>query len=151
MKSKPPLILDGAKVLEYAIVDGSVEYTGLGSIYVGGKLLGIVPKLTICQSYKAKDYLLFHCNETWKVLGIAGYASIREAKRSAEKTYKGITSKWKIIAKPNDFNNWPGNLEPVCSFCRKSFYEIDQMFEGHDAYICNMCVSKMQKSIKTDM
>ena len=150
MADRPPLIIDSAKVLEYAIVDSSVEYTGKCALFVGGELLGEVPKLALCQNYKATDFLLFHCNEAWEVLGAGGYPSVEEAKRSCEKSYKGIANKWIMVAKPNDFENWPGELEPLCSFCGKSFYEIEKMFEGQDAYICNECVSQLKKNVESD-
>ncbi len=94
MRDRPPPLLDSAKVLKYAIVNTSVEFTGRLCLYVDGKLLGKVPKLAICQNYKAKDYLLLFCNKKWKVLGVAGYKSIQETKEKAERAYKGITKKW---------------------------------------------------------
>lgn len=85
MRDRPPPLLDSAKVIKYAVVDGSVEFTGQLCLYVGGKLLGKVPHLAICQNYKAKDYLLFFCNKKWKVLGAAGYKSMKETKQRAER------------------------------------------------------------------
>jgi hypothetical protein len=151
MKNKPPLILDSAKVLKYAIVDSSVEFTGRLCLYVDGKLLGKVPKLAICQNYKEKDFLLFFCNKKWKVLGVAGYKSIKETKERAENAYKGISKKWVTVAKPNVFKNWPGNLGPICSFCGKTLFEgIEQLFRGNNAYICNKCINKLQRIMEED-
>lgn len=151
MKDQPPQIIDSAKVLKYAIVDNSVEFTGRLRIYVDGKLLGKVPKLAICQNYKSKDYLLFFCNKKWKVLGVAGYKSINETKQTAEETYRGITKKMVTVAKPNVFKNWPGDLGPICSFCRKTMFEgMMRLFRGKNAYICDKCVNKFQKIIEED-
>ncbi len=151
MESKPPLILDSAKVLKYAIVDTPVAFTGRLSLYVDGKLLGEVPKLAICQNYKASDYLLLFCNKKWKVLGAVGYKSIKETKKNAEKAYKGITKKWMTVAKSNDFKNWPGDLGPICSFCGKTMFEgVERMFGGNNAYICNKCINKLQKIMEED-
>ena len=151
MKDQPPPLLDSAKVLKYAIVDSSVEFTGRLCLYVDGKLLGKVPKLAICQNYKAKDYLLLFCNKKWKVLGVAGYKSIKETKEKAERAYKGITKKWVTLTKPNVFKNWPGDLGPICSFCRRTMFEgIQRMFGGKDAFICNECVNKLRKIIQDE-
>lgn len=112
MKDKPPLILASAKLLEYAIADSSVEYIERQTLYVDGKLLGQVPKLAICQNYKERDLLLFHCNKEWEVLGAVFYKSIDELKKRIEREYKGINKKWIKVASPNDFKNWPSDLEP---------------------------------------
>jgi len=147
IEKKPPLIIDSAKVLKYAIVDDSVEFTDRLCLYVGmpGELqrLGKVPKLAICQNYKAKDYLLLFCDNNWKTLGVAGANSIAEIKRDAEKAYKGISKKWVTVARPNVFRNWPGDLGPICSFCGKTLFEgLMGIFPGKNAYICNECVIK---------
>jgi hypothetical protein len=148
MRDQAPQIIDSAKVLKYAIVDSSIEYTGRLHIYANGKHLGMVPRLAICQNYKSKDYLLFFCNKKWKVLGVVGYKSIKETKDTAEETYRGITKKWVTVAKPNIYKNWPGDLGPICSFCRKTMFEgIIQLFKGNNAYICDKCVNKLQKRI----
>jgi ClpX C4-type zinc finger protein len=149
MREKPPQIIDSAKVLKYAIVDKSIQYTGRLHIYANGKELGKVPRLAICQNYKAKDNLLFLCNKKWKVLGVAGFKSMKATKDTAEETYQGISKRWATIAKPNVFKNWPGDLGPVCSFCRKTIFEgIVQLFQGdNNAYICDKCVSKFQQRI----
>jgi len=151
MKNKPPLIIDSAKVLKYAIVDNSVEYTGRLCLYVGDKRLGKVPRLAICQNYKAKDYLLLFCDEKWKVIGASGNKTIKEAQRDAEKYYKGITKKWVTVARPNKFKDWPGDLGPICSFCGKTFFEgPKRMFQGKNAHICNQCIEEYQNIISTE-
>ncbi len=92
--SKPPAIQDSAKVIAFAVTDESVTYTGKVSTYVGGNLIGPVPKLSICQNPGEDDYLLFYCNEFWEVLAAGGGDSIEQVKKMAEKGYAGISSKW---------------------------------------------------------
>ena|SRR5690348_3084191 len=95
----PPSDLDGARVLAYACVDDEVTYTGRITLYVGGKLLGPVPRLAIAHNYyKPHDYLLFHCNSAWEVLGAAGYDSLAQAKEHAEVAFAGISRKWQHVA-----------------------------------------------------
>ena len=143
MKDKPPVIIDSAKVLKYAIVDSSVEWQDGLCLFVDGKRVGQVPKLAICQNYKARDYLLFFCNAKWKVLGVTGYKTLTETKEKAERAYKGIRKKWVTVAKPNVFTNWPGDLGPVCSFCRRTIFEgLQQIYGRDDAFICNECIKR---------
>ena len=37
---KPPAVLDGARILKYAIVDSSVTFTDKITLIIGGKLMG---------------------------------------------------------------------------------------------------------------
>jgi hypothetical protein len=95
----PPAELDSANVLAYAVVDETVEYTGRITLYVDGKLVDPVPRLVIAHNqHVPHDYLLFHCNSEWEVLGAGGYASLAEAERSAEIAYAGISKKWQHVA-----------------------------------------------------
>jgi hypothetical protein len=49
--SDSPLpVLHAARVLAYAVVDSSVEYTERQTLYVGGELLGPVPRLAKGQA-----------------------------------------------------------------------------------------------------
>ncbi len=89
---KPPPALDSAHVLEYAVVDGSMTYRP--TLYVDGLEVGPVPYLAICRNLSDDLLLLFHCDETWAVLGAAGGDTIEETKRQAEATYRGISAHW---------------------------------------------------------
>jgi hypothetical protein len=87
-------VLDSAHVVEYAIVDESVTYTGKSTLYVGGEPIGAVPCLAICRNLSDGLVLLFHCDETWSVLGASGGETVDETKRQAEVAYRGITARW---------------------------------------------------------
>lgn len=97
MSNKPPQVLDCAKVIEYAIVNDSVTYEERKTFFVGGHLLGEIPKLAICQNLGESEFLLFHCDKDWNVLGAAGLQSIDQAKRKIERSYHGITKEWKSL------------------------------------------------------
>src|SRR5215469_9853539 len=90
----PPPVLDGGRLLAYAIVDGSIVHTSKSTLYVDGKLLGRVPKLAICQSQDTTETLLLFCDEGWNSLGAVACASMDEARKRAESEYRGIESKW---------------------------------------------------------
>lgn len=98
----PPQVLDNAQVLEYAVVDSSVRFTGALHLYHGDKRVGPVPYLAICRDPNMEELLLFHCDENWNVLGAQiwnapdrpAVTSVEEVKQRAEKFYSGIMSKW---------------------------------------------------------
>jgi hypothetical protein len=98
----PPPVLDGASVLEYAVVDQSVRFTGRLHLYHGGKSVGPVPCLAICKDPAMEELLLFHCDNEWNVLGAQIWnapdnppiTSVHEVKMRAENYYAGISSRW---------------------------------------------------------
>jgi|SRR5450830_449212 len=95
MSDVPSAILDSAKVLAFAIVDESVTYINHKTLYVDGELLGVVPKLAICQNEGEIELMVFHCDNDWNVLGVtAEHWSIGEAIEYTERAYKGLSEKW---------------------------------------------------------
>jgi len=95
---KFPNELDGAKVLEVAIVDIHVVPTGNTPHRVDDIILDPAYVLAICQ-YENDDqvYYLFYCNEQWEVLTDGWHQSIESAKEQAEFEYEGISKKWKAV------------------------------------------------------
>src|SRR4051812_12498917 len=92
----PPPVLDMARVIAYAVVDSSVQWTGRQTLFVDGKELGPVPRLALAQNVLGdeKDILIFYCNEDWDVLACSSGDTLEQAKASAERAYRGITGKW---------------------------------------------------------
>jgi hypothetical protein len=96
-KTPPPVIAENDRVLLwYAWLDGSVGYTeGHGLFFVGGKEIGRVPCLAICEEKLSGKPTLYYCDENWKMLGVAAnYESIEAAKRRAELIYPGVATRW---------------------------------------------------------
>src|SRR6266480_2118563 len=99
-KLEPPVVLDSARVLKYAILDQSVVHTGRSTLIVGGKVLGPVPCLAICKNlWRSNDFLLLYCNNKWRVLGAAGYKSLKLTLQNAEVAYAGVSGKWQTFRK----------------------------------------------------
>ena len=86
--TKPPPVLASARVLEYAILDGSVGFSGKSRVFVESRELGRVPRLAIGQVLEAGEVLLLYCDEEWSVLTAAGYSSPAHAKARAERTIR---------------------------------------------------------------
>ena len=98
----PPLTLDNARVLAYAIVDDSVKYTGALHLYHGGTQVGPSAALAICQDAEVDGLFLFHCSREWVVLGAQIWnespeltvRAVEEVKQKAERYYLGIGERW---------------------------------------------------------
>ena len=148
MKKPPVTLCYLSYVIEYAVVDNTVEYMNRRNLNVGGKWLGAVPKLAICKDIKTKEYFLAHCNKDWDVLCmIETHKTLKESKDNAEKHYRGINKKWiKTNYKKSDAVSVfeKEKKEFTCSFCGKNHYEheFDQIYCGKSANICNLCVKK---------
>jgi len=139
----PPPMLDGARVLVYAILDDYVVRTGHLTLYVDGKLLGPVPRLAICQDSDSNDVLLLFCDSKWHSLGVVSCSSLKEAQQRAEAEYQGVSAKWVHMnisaekAAQHGERQWKGQH---CSFCGKRPDQIEKMFQSYGARICNECV-----------
>ena len=154
MSEKPPPVLANARVLEYAVLDESVTYSGHSSLFVGNineglKELGPVACLAIAQDLKTGEIMLLHCDEEWDVLGRGGgYDSTAKAKTSAERAYHGVSSCWmdaKIShVKALKFRDemW---AEQRCSFCDKIPPDFNKMIERNNVRICDLCIAEFQK------
>ena len=148
----PPPVLDGARVLAYAIMDDSVVYTGRSTLYVDGKMLGAVPRLAVCQDHDANDVLLLFCDEKWNSLGATGCPSLEEAQQRAEAEYRGVSAKWVDVNVSEEEveryleGHWNGQL---CSFCGKRPDQVEKMLQSPGARICNECVEAFYYDLKT--
>jgi hypothetical protein len=154
----PPIALDWARVIAYAIVDSDVKWTGRLVHYQGDERLGPVPRLAICQNVfgGTEDILLFFCNDDWEVVGATGRTTIEELQDSVERWYAGITPKWVytgVTAEATEKWLREENAQYSCAFCRKLPAEVENMFcsgpEDNDdtVYICYACVEELHAAI----
>ena len=92
----PPIIcLNDNILLHYAVLGDSVGYnTGHGLFFVGGKEIGRVPCLAICEDKDSRQVTLYYCNGDWSPIGIAVYDSVEAAKKRAERIYPGSSACW---------------------------------------------------------
>jgi len=152
----PPPVLDGARVIAYAVVDADVRWTGRQVLYVGDKLLGAVPRLAICQNvFRDNEYfLLFHCDDDWNVLGVSTGATVEDNMASAERWYEGITPKWIRIDTTREAAEKvlrDRGADSCCSFCGNLELQVDHMFSmtptdsTKAVHICSDCVEKLHK------
>lgn len=146
----PPPVLDCARVLAFAILNDTIKHSGRTSLYVGGKELGPVPRLAICESASSTGVLLFHCDADWNVLGNTGCESVADAKDDAEITYPGVSAYWvdvQVTAEEAARYLDETFAGECCSFCGRRPDQLDQMISKNSARICNHCIKDFHREL----
>jgi hypothetical protein len=152
---KPPPILACSRVLEYAILDESVCYSGHSNLFVGGHELGRVPCLAISYDTQKGHFFLLHCNQNWDVLGIAQKESVAKAKASADATYTGVSALW--VAPSFTEQDVTRYLDQSigaqrCNFCGRTplDFENPRFIQKNDSCICESCVKACYELLRSD-
>ena len=149
----PPPALDCAQAIEYAIVDAGVAFEQRHTLNVGGEWLGEVPRLAICRNLDESEFMVFHCDTEWNVLGVAaGYNSVEEAKAKTERSYRGLASRW--VATGYSREEAQKNIAAIfkgheCSFCGRLPPEY-QSAVGDAVRICNHCIDEFHEAIHSE-
>ena len=148
----PPPVIDMARVIAYAIIDSSVEWTGRQRLYSGDRLVGAMPRLVLCQDISGPlaDILLFHCNEKWEVQGVSGTPTLEGTKEMAERAYRGVSAKWiHMDTAPEQAERWirEHHADMICSFCGKLPAGDDRLIQGRGAKICSSCVRSFRERL----
>jgi hypothetical protein len=148
-----PPVIAGLYVMAYAHADDSVRFEQRHILNVGGKWLGRVPCLALCRPFEKAEFMVQHCNNKWEPLGIAaGYKSIEEVKQRVERSYHGITAKWRkqIVPKKKARAIYQAELKAEsCSFCGRTPLEVTIMV-GRKTRICNHCVDNFHEAIHAE-
>jgi hypothetical protein len=148
---KPPPVIANARVLEYAVLDSSVHYSGHSLLFVDGRELGPVPCLTICQELKDARILLLHCERDWTVLGTVEFASVAQAKDRAERIYPGVAARWIEMQITEQealkyLNESSSDLR--CQFCGRRPDEVEQIIEKGGSRICDSCIREFHQMLQ---
>jgi hypothetical protein len=95
--NEPPLLIDAARVAEFAMFDRAVAPTGRTSVSVGGVPVDLksVAGVIVAESLADGGYFLLHCNDSWETLAASHYPDQAAARESAERAYSGLASQWK--------------------------------------------------------
>jgi len=149
-RHNPPPVIAGLYVVAFAHADTSVRFEQRHTLNVGGKWLGRVSCLALCRSFEKAEFMIQHCSKQWEPLGIAaGYKSIEEAKQRIERSYHGITPKWRKQTVPRKTARAAYKAElkaESCSFCGRTPPEVTAMV-GSKTRICNHCVDSFHEAI----
>jgi hypothetical protein len=152
---KPPPTLEACRVLEYAILDSSVRFSGHSNLFRGEKEVGPVPRLAICERAGGGEYFLFHCDNDWTVLGIEAYESIAQARISAEEVYPGAAALW--IDPHVTTQEAAMHLDELwddrrCNLCGKTplQFENPRFIEKNGTWIYESCVKSCYELLQED-
>ena len=151
--TKPPPVLASARVLEYAILDGSVGFSGKSRVFVERRELGRVPRLAIGETLEGGEVLLLYCDEDWSVLAAAGYRSPTHAKARAERTYPGVSRLWADAGVSRDAALAYAEEESrdfKCSFCGRRPDQVRNLLAQGAARICNLCVAEFTRRLAAE-
>lgn len=142
-QNAPPPAIDCARVLSYAVLDSSVQFSGDSSLFVDGKRLGEVRCLAVCEELGlTSDVLLFHCTRDWRVLGCSAHPSVEAAKIKTERIYRGVRAKWidANVSREEAVNYLDTLIDgQKCDRCGRRPYEVDRMVKGSSGWICDRC------------
>jgi hypothetical protein len=94
--SEPPLLLDGARVLEFAIIDlKSVPAHRMSVMAEGLPMdLSTVSRLVIAEDLVQGGVFLLHCNDEWETLTAGHYPDAEAARQSVQGAYAQVTATW---------------------------------------------------------
>ena len=149
---KPPVVLDGCRVEQFVLRDRSMKFRGQGRLFRGEKEVGPVPRLALAR-HRNNEVLLLHCNSRWQVLGVSGgHATVREAKRDAERFYTGISKGWmpthytKVQAR-RALDRLPGPKK--CSLCSRPWHAVEALVEIKKFAICDTCARELYRLVSS--
>ena len=148
MTRTPPPVINGARVLAYARLDGGRLPAVADMVFIANKPLGRVSNLVVTETPgilggKSSGVLLLYCNQRWSPRGAAGYKSVTLAKRRAERLFPGSSARWvtskvtKARAERYLKKLWAGH---ECSFCGRGPDQVHQLVASKRARICDLCI-----------
>jgi hypothetical protein len=153
LTTKPPPVLASARVLEYAILDGSVGFSGKSRVFVESRELGRVPRLVIAEGLEAANVVLLYCDDEWSVLAAAGVRSPDDAKARAEQTYPGVSRIWVDAGVSREQAVAYAEEESrdfKCSFCGRRPDQVRNLLAQGEARICNVCVADFTRQLAAE-
>ena len=128
---KPPRMLSGNKVLEYAFFDESVTKTPFGK-----RIIRVDPNpepplfgLAICQNFDSSlpddVYYLYYCIEDWEIDSSQAWnwpgggptaTSTADVRDHAERVYEGLAGKWRTLTNPSRSNSRRSLMRKIRNF-----------------------------------
>ena len=143
-QNHPPVILDSAVVLAYAVHGDRVRYTGREATYHNGLLVGPdVKRSAICRNLaQPHDYLFFYCSENWSVQAAVGHDTLDAARAYASRMYSGIehalveTAHSAAAIETAVEAYWEGRR---CAVCGKWPHEVEHLERKEMGWVCGEC------------
>ena len=95
-QKEPPLMIDGARVVEYALLDASRIPPGQAKIAAAGVPLdlGNVAGVLVAENLADGGFFLVYCNDRWETLTASAHSDRAAARQAAEQAHAGIATQW---------------------------------------------------------
>src|SRR5688572_6898152 len=90
---EPPELLDGARVLAFAVVDATVVPTGTTTHRIESEVSGPAAGLAIARYDGDEQIYLFYCDLAWQVVSDTCHPSLELAREQAEFEYRGVSAR----------------------------------------------------------
>lgn len=96
---EPPVLMDGARVLQFALLDAAAAPMGRYSAVVEGVAIDQdqVSRLVIAENLAESGVFLMHCNDDWETVAAGQYPDAKAAESSVVAAYAGIKAKWTMF------------------------------------------------------
>jgi hypothetical protein len=93
---EPPIMLDGARVIEFAVLDSTVPPAGHVSMVVEGVSLDLtnVSGLVIAENPVEGGVFLLYCNHRWETVAAGHHNELEAARASAEHACSAVAGHW---------------------------------------------------------
>jgi hypothetical protein len=150
---KPPIVLYGCCVEQYAIRDRSIPFRRHRRLFADGKEVGPVPRLAVGRSLGTSitGLMVFHCDGRWNVVTADGpYPTLREARQEAERFYPGISAAWKRTGYTRaQANRQLARMGPTCSMCSTIWLNVEKKIVEvkKGVYLCDVCVRTLHEAM----
>jgi hypothetical protein len=94
--NEPPFMIDGARVLAFAMLDEAMGRSGPASTVFGGIPLHLhdIAGVAVAQDLVDDGVFLVLCNDEWVSMTSARFGDAPGAKASAEEALPGIRDRW---------------------------------------------------------
>jgi len=95
-QTEPPVLLDGARVLEYAWLERAQgDPDRMRGLVAGVPIAaGVVATLVIAENLVEEGVFLIHCDDEWGTVIGESYADVESARIAASEAYRGDTIAW---------------------------------------------------------
>lgn len=124
----PPEEIDSCKVLAYVVVPPELPFTDVLNLNVGGKWLGRVPRLAICEWDYRPILMLFHCDDEWNSLGVQAWErpspdrprTVAEVIDRTDRYYPGLRAGWILLPSSNGGTYAPSSDDDLDRYWRET-------------------------------
>jgi len=95
--TEPPFMIDGARVLRFAILDEAIERSGPTSTVFGGMPVHLhdIAGVAVAEDLVEEGVFLVLCNDEWVSLTSARFGDVREARACAEDALPMTRGRWR--------------------------------------------------------